>query len=516
LDKKKKLESLPKLEGSDLVEMLQSIHKFRQKTAKLQTNGLGAYGGPYSLFEPLFEFYEACAVEHYGENKKVREYFSASDYALSYKDKDFSPVEQRPNYYSSSNDMTSNVATWLYQKVLFMKNGTRVPLVASTKKGEEGEKIRRNDGEHCYGDKKKFLEWMAKIPTKADPAWDDLLPVYKQALEFYQPVISDADKKAKLSQVPAEIENVKQQSAATAKLIEQYSPKIKSTITDLMKIVSAKTKKEAAKQHPAVQLLQAVRDEIRDCKLVTYTDKDLLKALSSFDASLDADVQRLISYYNDSGRGGAKNQMLFDYELQDVISRIYRSLAGVGFQVDELAAMYNDRIYAGMTFNSNVKSFLDRWNTFGQFLGKACGAFENPLYTAYLEDPSSLPDGAEACQMEMVDPNSMRSYGAAMQDIKLSLADMKQKFPSEKERFAYIKDLLLSQQFVDNNGMGSSAVEKSRFPTYHDLAKELSEKDCVKAIFVSRVQELDLPKTVFDPGGDASSVRVVWKGTQCQ
>jgi hypothetical protein len=231
---------------------------------------------------------------------------------------------------------------------------------------------------------------------------------------------------------------------------------------------------------------------------------------------LDADVQRLISFYSGSSYGGGKNQMLFDYEMQDVLSRIYRSLVGAGFKADELATMYNERIYAGMTYNADVKNFLDRWKTFGQFLGKACGVFDNPLYTAYLEDPSSLPDGAEACQMEMVDPNSMRYYGATMQDIKLSLADMKQKFPSEKERFAYIKDLLLSQQIVGNSGGGSSTLEKARFPTYHDLAKELSEKDCVKAIFVSRVQELDLPKTVFDPGGDASSVRVVWKGTQCQ
>jgi hypothetical protein len=519
--KKEALEKTPKLEENDVVEILAGIRDFRTKAARTQPEGMGVLGSPYAVFEPLMEFYEACAVEHHGESARVKEFFSNDSYASIYfGQRNFSPKEalafggantNANNYYGNN-----SIESWISNKLHFMRYGHKAPLVASEQKGREGEKVRKNSGQNCYGDKGEFLGWLKSIPMKPNPAWKDLEPAYTKAAEFYNPIANKADLDNKLQRIPMEINDVKANMAKNIKTVEKYYPKLKERLLTIKKGLKITDPRQAAQNHPAVQLLQTVRDQFRNCRLVTHKDKELKDKLDAFDSELGSDIHTLINHY--AGGNGSQTRVV-DYEMQDALYYLFVEL----FPNDNrnnpssVLNMFNDVIPVNTTMNTDVANFLSRWAKLGKLMESSCGVFDDPLIDAYINHPELIPAGGETCMVEIVDKNSVSSQQGDLLKIQMSLFDIKQKFGTEKERFQFVKDALNALAWRNRYGgsPAETAAKAARFPSYHDLAKELSEKDCVKAIFVSRVQELDLPKTVYVPSGDSSSIRVVWKGNKC-
>lgn len=517
--KKETLEKMPKLEEGDLVEILGGIRDFRAKAARAQPDGMGILGSPYAVFEPLLEFYEACAVEHHGESAEIKEFFSNDAYASSFFGQRSYGVREALAYgggdaKSKSSYDGNTFESWLANKLRFIRYGHKVPLTDSQQKGREGEKVRKNSGQNCYGDKEAFLGWLKSIPVRPNPGWKDLEPSYAKAAEFYNPIMNKNDLDYKIQAVPAEINQVKSNMAKNLETIQKYYPKLRERLLAMKKILEVTDAKEVAERHPAVQLLQSVRDQFRDCRLATMKDKELKDKLDAFDVELGGDITTLIRHY--AGGNGA-NTRVVDYEMQDALAYLFRELFPNDYNSpNSVYNMFNDVVPVNVAMDSDVSNFLSRWAKLGKLLESSCGIFEDPLIDAYINHPELVPAGAETCTVEVLNKDSL-SNRADIQKLQLSLLDIKQKFGDEKERFKFVKDSLSALGWSNrygNNG-GETAVKAARFPDYHSLAKELSEKDCVKAIFVSRVQELDLPKAVFVPSGNDSSIRVVWKGNKC-
>lgn len=513
VSKKEALEKMPPLTENDMVEILDGIKDFREKATKLQKGGLGLLSSPYAIFEPLVEFYEACAVEHHGESSRVKSFFDDETYATKFFGERIYRAQDALSFKGrGTNREGENLHRWIGNKLYFIQYSRKQELQPSKEAGQDGEMVRKNSGENCYGQKEDFLNWLKSVPMKAAPSWKELESSLDAAAAFYNPITSKKNLAEKQQSIPHEINNLKTSMAKNLATIQKYYPKLRERLLAMKKSLEATNPKEVAKMHPAVRLLQSVRDQFRDCRLVSINDKELTARIEGLDARLGQDIQAVIEHY---GSGGNGHTRLVDYESRDALLYILHEAFPNGYNSDNsVMRMFDDSVPSFSTMEANVRDYLNGWAKLGKALESSCGVFENPLVDAYLNNPELLPEGAEACTVDFLDKDDIANY-SDIRKIQLSLLNIKQQFGDEKERFQFVKDTI-KQLGWDNRTMGAeTAGKKARFPTYHDLAKELSEKDCVKAIFVSRVLELDLPKTLFMPSGNDSSIRVVWKGNKC-
>lgn len=513
-NKKKALESLPKLEEKDMAEILGAIRDFREKAAKTQPNRMGVITSPYVVFEPLMEFYELCAVQHHGDSDQIAQYFDDQILKknLSF-DGTYNPGSEDGDIFENmKTGSTRAAALYFYRRQEREGYAGQASFAPSKKKGREGQIERVVDGENCYGDKKQFLDWIKSVPVKANPSWKELEKPYEQIRGFYLPIANHGDIKRKVDNIPQEIAQIQQNSKQIMASIEKTYPKIRERLTSTLKMLDAKSKKEIAEQHPLVIAAEKLREQITACKLAMVKNTDLLKKIEGIESQMTTDINSLMIHYNQSGR----QTMIIDYNSYDTLTNLLYSIYPNGIP-QEVKRLIKSTIPVRMGLPDYGSDYVQRWDFLGKMLAGSCGVFEqDPLLQAALENPSLLPAGAEACEVEIADPSSLRNYGS-IQNIKIKLLDAKQQFADEKSRYALVEDNLkqYSRYFGGGWGDGQTATVAARFPDYHSLAKELSEKDCVQAIFVSRVQELDLPKTVLLPSGNTNSIRVVWKGTKC-
>jgi hypothetical protein len=512
-NKKKALESLPKLEENDMVEILGAIRDFREKSAKLQPSRMGAITSPYVVFEPLMEFYELCAIQHHGDSEQVAQYF---DDRMMKKNLSFEGTynpgrEDGDILQNMKSGNATSAALYFYRRQEREGYAGDASFAPSKKKGREGQMERVVDGENCYGDKKQFLDWIKSVPVKANPSWADLEKPYEQVRGFYLPIARQSDIKQKVDNIPQEIAQIQQNSKQIMESIEKTYPKIRERLTSTLKMLDAKSKKESAQRHPLMIAAEALREQITACKLAVVKNPDLLKKIDGIESQLSAEMNSLMINYSQ----GNKQTMVIDYNSYDTLANLLYSIYPNGIP-QEVKKLIKSTVPVRMGLPDYGSEYAQRWDFLGKMLAGSCGVFEqDPLLQAALENPSLLPAGAEACEVEIYDPASLRNYGT-VKNIKMKLLDAKQQFQDEKSRYALVEDNLKQYgRYFGNYTDGQTASTAARFPDYHSLAKELSEKDCVQAIFVSRVQELDLPKTVLLPSGDTNSIRVVWKGTKC-